>query len=52
MEELDSIKGEVFRDFQDSNSSIYRKLDELSSQVARLENEKQNQKSQMNAVEQ
>jgi len=52
MEELDSIKGEVFRDFQDSNASIYRKLDELAGQVARLQNEKQEQKSQMNSVEQ
>jgi len=52
MEELDSIKSEVSRDFQDSNTTIYRKVEELSAQVNRLQGEKQEQKAQMGNVEQ
>lgn len=52
MEELDLIKAEVFRDFQESNASIYRKIDEIGGQVSRLQGEKQDQTSQMSDIEQ
>ena len=52
MEELDSIKADVFRDFQDSNAAVYRKIEELAGQVAKLQNEKQEQKVHVVSLEQ
>ena len=52
MEELDSIKADVFRDFQDSNGAVYRKIEELAAQVAKLQNEKQEQKVHVVSLEQ
>jgi len=52
MEELDAIKSDVSRDFQDANASIYRKLDELAAQVNGIHGEKQAQRAQAQGVEQ
>lgn len=52
MEELDAIKSDVSRDFQEANASIYRKLDELASQVHGIHHEKQQQRAQASSVEQ
>jgi len=52
MEELDAIKSDVSRDFQEANASIYRKLDELAAQVHGIHHEKQQQRAQASNVEQ
>ena len=52
MEELDAIKSDVSRDFQEANASIYRKLDELAAQVNGIHGEKQQQRAQAHSVEQ
>ena len=52
MEELDTFKTEVFRDFQDNNEVIYRKIDEVSSQLFRLQSEKQEHKTQLISMDQ
>lgn len=52
MEELDSIRTEVFRDFQDSNATVYRKIDEISSHVMGIQSDKQDQQEHISTLEQ
>ena len=52
MEELDSFKSEILKDFQESSDLTYHKVDDLSTQVHKLHHDRQEQKSHIISLEQ
>jgi hypothetical protein len=52
MEELDSIKSDIFKDFQDSTGEIHRKIDDLAHKVEIVHADKQDFGIQLNNTEQ
>jgi len=52
MEELDSFKSDILKDFQDHSDVTYRKIEDLSSQVHKVQNASQDQKTQIMSLDQ
>ena len=52
MEELDSFKADILKDFQDHGDVTYRKMEDLSVQVHKIYSERQEQKTQMMNLDQ
>jgi len=52
MEELDSFKSDILKDFQDHNDVTYRKIEDLSVQVHKINTDRQEQKTQIMSLDQ
>lgn len=52
MEELDSIKTEIFNEFQDKNSEVFKRFDEISNHIYQINDSRQDDKLSRIALEQ
>jgi len=52
MEELDSFKSDILKDFQDHGDVTYRKIEDLSVQVHKINTDRQEQKTQIMSLDQ
>lgn len=44
MEELDNIKTDLFTEFQDTNTGINKRIDDLNAQMYQIHNSRQDEK--------